>query len=494
MKKYEELHTTIHSLDSHEIRYFKLFAQRHVIGESNTYLKLFDAIRKQSLSNDNELRKIFKDAAFSKNLPSIKLYLLRLINKSLYHFHDKEDPLSVILRHIKLTELFFAKGQYELANSNLKKAKRIAVQDEQFTFSLLISELQIKLSTFSAKQHKVVDVINDEMGYEKEIFKKYLNLREYQHAQAMYKALEKTVFMPETTSEKKQYDSILTQPVFDSVSNALSNKAKNIFYELKNSYQDKLKDKLKKQEISNELLDFFIEYPQLFRKNASAFIQATDEYLQDCLLAKKYTDFDSGLKKFKALQAPSKILQVQIIARASSLELKSAFSNDSFLDIKEIVLESEKQLMRHENSVRTPLLIQLYHETCSQFIAKNKIREALKWNLKIINYSGGYVKKDKLLKAKFINLIIHYLLKNNDYLISKINSEKRKYKTIKGKRSLELILLEILQNKITANSKKEYKQKETLLKKELESSYTTTAFSWLLSDTLVHEFYIGQKK
>lgn len=432
MKKYQELHRTIHSMDGHEVRYFKLFAKRHVIGEGNTYLELFDAIRKQDTCSDNELKQIFSQSDFVRHLPSAKLYLLRLINKSLYHYHDKEDDLSVILRHIKLSELFYTKGEFELAESNLKKAKRAAEKEEAFVFSLLISELQLKLSVSLMRHHKNKEAIAEEMANEKEMFRKYLNLREYLHALARFKALEQITFIPSTFYEKRQYDKIIQQPLFQNPTYALSDKARSIYYEIRNSYDDKIKDKLQKQEISDELLDFFIEHPRLFRKNASSFINATDEYLKECYVKKDHERFLTGLKKFKALEAPTKVLQAQIIYRSGSIELRYLFENGKSAKIQPYILETEKLLRKHV-SAKDLLLHQFYFELSCWFCLSKKYREALKWNLKI-NYSEKHPNKpDFLSKSQLLNSLIHLRLGNTDYLLSRIQSEKRKGNSPKNK-------------------------------------------------------------
>ena len=53
----EELFQLIKSLSKQEKRYFKLYASRHVIGEKNKYVQLFDAIDKQAAYNEEKIKK-----------------------------------------------------------------------------------------------------------------------------------------------------------------------------------------------------------------------------------------------------------------------------------------------------------------------------------------------------------------------------------------------------------------------------------------------------
>ena len=80
------LYDLISSMTMSEKRYFKLFSSRHVIGDSNDYIHLFNAIDKQKVYSEDKLRK----ASFVKNLSQEKNYLYRLVLKSLNAYHSNE--------------------------------------------------------------------------------------------------------------------------------------------------------------------------------------------------------------------------------------------------------------------------------------------------------------------------------------------------------------------------------------------------------------------
>ena len=72
MKK-EPLFDLIQSLTMSEKRFFKIFSQRHIIGEVNQYLLMFDFIDKTPEVNNEILLK----QSFVKNLSAEKNYLYR---------------------------------------------------------------------------------------------------------------------------------------------------------------------------------------------------------------------------------------------------------------------------------------------------------------------------------------------------------------------------------------------------------------------------------
>ncbi|MFB0925750.1 MAG: hypothetical protein QMB65_10815, partial [Vicingaceae bacterium] len=87
MKRSEHLHQLIKSLSKSEKRSFKLFANRHTIGEKNNYIQLFDAIDKQENYDEAILIKKLKDKKLTDNLSSVKVQLYNLILKNLRQYN-----------------------------------------------------------------------------------------------------------------------------------------------------------------------------------------------------------------------------------------------------------------------------------------------------------------------------------------------------------------------------------------------------------------------
>ena len=52
----DELHKLIKSLTQSEKRFFKIYASRHIIGEQNNYVQLFDVIASQKKYNEEAIK------------------------------------------------------------------------------------------------------------------------------------------------------------------------------------------------------------------------------------------------------------------------------------------------------------------------------------------------------------------------------------------------------------------------------------------------------
>jgi hypothetical protein len=130
-EKHEAQHRTRHDLikslkqASHEKRFFKLHSALQS-GDKN-YLRIFDAIDKQKVYDEEGMKKLFAKETFIKHLPSEKNHLYKLILKALRAYHCRELVVSGMLKQeIKNIEILYQKALYVECNKLLHRAKRIA--------------------------------------------------------------------------------------------------------------------------------------------------------------------------------------------------------------------------------------------------------------------------------------------------------------------------------------------------------------------------------
>jgi len=75
MIKEDSLSTLIQSLSMNEKRYFKLFSEKHIIGEQNKYSLLFDFLVKNPESTENDIKSFSKNI----NMPLNMFLLIKII-------------------------------------------------------------------------------------------------------------------------------------------------------------------------------------------------------------------------------------------------------------------------------------------------------------------------------------------------------------------------------------------------------------------------------
>ena len=149
-----DLHHLIHSLERSEKRYFTLFAKRHVIGEENKYLLLYNILEKQKKYDEERLKAALGARGIYTNLAAEKAYLKELILKSLKQFHEKNFIDSILYDKLIQIEILYEKGLFKMGYELIQKTLELSDKYEKHLINtqLLIWKINydIKLNYFDS--------------------------------------------------------------------------------------------------------------------------------------------------------------------------------------------------------------------------------------------------------------------------------------------------------------------------------------------------------
>ena len=159
----EGLFVLIKSLKKSEKRNFKLFINKQTKENGiNTYLRLFNAIEKQEIYNEELL--IQKLKFTQRKLAYTKHLLYELVLKSLRHLYDEKSPdfkLRTLLANI---EILYQKTLYRQSYKMLLKAKKLAFETENYNYLPDILSWSAQLffhSPDKLEQHKAHHTMDD---------------------------------------------------------------------------------------------------------------------------------------------------------------------------------------------------------------------------------------------------------------------------------------------------------------------------------------------
>ena len=140
-----ELHKLIKSLSQSEKRFFKIYASRHIIGEQNNYVSLFDAIASQKQYDEIAIKEKFQGESFMNRFAAIKNYLHLLILKSMRNFHSG-STIDIELKEMLIDiDFLYQKGLYRQCQKLHTKAEKLAIATDKKTRLLEILEWKAKL-------------------------------------------------------------------------------------------------------------------------------------------------------------------------------------------------------------------------------------------------------------------------------------------------------------------------------------------------------------
>jgi hypothetical protein len=156
----DDLYRLIHSLTTEEKGYFKKFSKRHA-SKGTSYLKLFDAINKQTAFEEASLKKKFKDFAV------MKVYLKNMLLQTLLLSELNNDARQVVDRNISFARIYASKGMRDAALKLLHQTVELADKNDFFNQKITLlgamDELLIREVAPAIKWDFIAEKFKDEV-------------------------------------------------------------------------------------------------------------------------------------------------------------------------------------------------------------------------------------------------------------------------------------------------------------------------------------------
>ena len=427
MKPSTELHSLIKSLTKSEKRFFKLNSSLQV-GDKN-YLKIFDFVEKQKKYNEQELKDYFKKETFIKHLPSEKNHLYRLILKSLRAYYSEQSVSSQLKQEIKNIDILSRKALYKECSKFVKRAKKLAEEYEKFYYWFELINWEKRLLEEAYESGVFTANLDELIQEEQGVVDKLRNLAEYHILYSKINYFFRSGGFTRNEEEREFVNEIEDYHLIKGKNTALSTRATTICYYIKGvcsaSYRDydnaliyfrkaktvmerksKIRDDLQLRYIAtlNLLMLCYIDIYDF--KNAESIV----EELLELKNKKAFGALDSKVRIFNATYIGKLLLNNRKGEFKKSIELIPEVEKG--LELFEGKINKEKQLLFTYNKAYTNFGIGAY-------------KNALRYINKVLNDNEKQLRQDIYSFARIFNLIIHFELKNFDFLEYDLKSATR---------------------------------------------------------------------
>ncbi|MBS1494033.1 MAG: hypothetical protein JST55_11000 [Bacteroidetes bacterium] len=476
MKASLNLYNLIKSLTKSEKRYFNLnYLQK---SDDKNYGKLFKEIELQSVKvkyDEEEIKRKFKNELFIKQLTFTKNYLHNLIVKSLISFYSKNNLESELYNLILASKIFFKKSLFDDYFIALEKAKILAERTEKFGTLIEVIKQQMKLVRLkSRKKYKRRNLYNEEQ----EAIKKIENISAYSKLLNTFYSITKIPDYARSKILYKEALKIFDNKLLSSEKYALSETAKDLYYLLLLYKNELLENNAALFEISGKRYESYRRNKDVFKSDPEdKDLSLSYNLLHYSLIAGKIIFFNSAIKEFEYKFINEKNLAVQSESNYFYLQLLSELYYKQN-KMKECLSFADKvfDYLRSDEAIQNKDELLSYYFTYAKinFECKNYLK-ALEVLGIIITHEYKDVRYDILSYAHFLELFIHYELKNYQLVSSYIRSLTRKLSIHKEKDLSEKIILNFFSELISENKideeyvlKKYYKKFQLLKKNKYE--------------------------
>ena len=453
-----------------EKRYFKVFCNRHIIGGQNKYVLLFNIFQKIKSFDEKLIKESIKEHSYSlKFLSSDMNYLKKMLLKSLNEFHSEKTFDIKIKQQLIAIEILFYKGLYQECLELINKAKKIKLFNESSYLMLELLNWEKKCTGYSLGLIKAIEVNRsiencfNQIKIDKEITDIYYN--SYLHKNNLGKINQEEII--------SDFEKLINNKVLLNSNNFFSVRL-NIYYNLiYSNYYHVKRDYINELVFLNKALSYFDLNEEYRFENPLDYISisirvidikkngASEEFY---LELQKLRDFNN------ILDLQEEVVQERIFLFTNQAELEHLLYINQFKDAIIVFENILYAIKTSKYNIEPYYYIKIYYLIASINCAKGDFSSGLKYINTIINKFKFTDRPNVFVRAEFLNIIIHYELKNYDLVIRAIGNIKLKYKAKYEFNYFEIKILEtiykISENPHIIKEKTEFQNLYNLVKSE----------------------------
>lgn len=468
----DDLFRLIQSLSQTEKTYFKKFAQLHVLGEENVYLRLFDAIDAQEKYNEKLLIEIFSKGKSASQFSVLKNYLYNLILKSLRNYHADATVRAELRQQLQNVTLLFEKGLHRQAEKLLRRCRKTAETCELFREMIEISALEQTIllfgKSYDASTIKAVNTILDERAM---VLKKMQNTYDYDRLEYNLTHRLQSV----NKSGFRAAGKLMKNELLKSKKQALCVVSLLKFHHIHSTYLYYTRQRKACIVHLQKEIEILEAHPEIMQLRLQDYVLLTNNLLLLMLELGDYKKFDMRLVQFRkqiAQQSISVRLWGQAVIHNWIIEMQRHYYVFDYAKFTAATDALKKQLKQHKAELNlNDRFVFLDLLTRAAFRAK-KYNDALTYSVELLNHPDAPKKFQQYYHARLLNLLIHCEMENFDLLDYQIQSFQRQIIKSAPSNTLFKVLISFLKKYPALTDKK---QKNLLIEKTIkkipESSY-----------------------
>lgn len=431
-----ELHQLIHSLNKNERKWLSNHAQK-----GSDYQRLFDAIRKQKVYDEEKLKEKFRNESFIHRFSATKNYLFKFILHELFLQYINNDSESSLFAQIHYCELLMRKGLLNTAYKRILKLKKICVEDELFRQAILAISIQRSI-LYLSNNERDFSLLEQTYQEEQTILKKHGNWVDYLYLNSQLSDYRNKNFVARTQDESIFYKDFLKHPLLQNEDQALTRFTQFIYNRLIGECLTRLNEHQKAIHFRKRAVEL---YEGVYSKNEKFFryytmslaelgftlcdIQQTDHALavvkQIYLLEKKYPKTYSSQNR------------INLFTSWSVLELYTYYHSGRFEEggkrLEDVI---ERSIQKRYVDMNPVNLLALNFNTIRVYYGANQYRKALRRIAAIINERADDIGNDIVCFLYLLRLMIHIEVSDDDLIASIgrstanfLQKKKRLYRT-----------------------------------------------------------------
>lgn len=460
MAKNSKVFDLIKHMNMSEKRYFKLFAEKHVIGSQNNYVLLFNTLDKEQFEIDSLIiTRLEKKGYNCQYLSADKNYLYGLILKSLASYHNNRTKHIQIKELLIQIEILYQKGLFFQSLKLAEKAQSIAESTEA---NILLGEVLVWI-------RKNVGALNGPEDSLQTVNSSIDNLeliRVKQQYHALYlevATLRTKLFRARSTEDLKALEELMKNPLLAKKSTIKDNlcliryhQIYAQYYFIKTNHEKEYEHAKKALEIAENSSFYVSEFPFDYLAMYSRLLSITKFIDKD--------NYDVVLDRFRKIKADKHIIckdrfNFQLFNYSTMSELAYCIYNGQWERGLGIIPDARNQIKKYEIYLERSSILTFLYLFAYINLATGRYREALKDVNVILNEFKIKDRPDLFHFSRILNLVIHFELQNVSLIPYIYKSTENYFKKRNSSYPTEVLLLDFFK-KVTEDKDEKKLQNE----------------------------------
>ncbi len=450
MQKKGQLFDLVKSLTKSEKRYLRLVALQ---GNNSNYMRLFDAIEAQEVSDEKAIKEEFAGEKFVKQLHVTKIYLTRLIMRALRNFHAAQDKTAEVLDLLRDIGILFRKELYPQCGLWIVRALEIAKEYELHPLQVELLTWQRKLLVAqygnSGKKGELNAIVEEQ--------KKSLKLLE-EHFDLW------TITINMLDYVRIQPSKILDKefPVLDLDEKPDSLDSRTLYHLIWYAYHVFSGDGAERAEDElNELIGLWEERPERIKNDPNTYITMLNNKVGCLLFTQKRHEVIPLLEKIREVPKAYGLtaqdpIYLKSQAKAYNVELELYRDKKNTDEARGIMKEAGDFIAKYEKQLPPEYQLLIPYQLAYLHFLDRNYSASLDHSRSITELNFGDLREDIQNYANFLNLMTHYELDNNIVLRYGVESCRRSLKKRRTLLPVEQRLLKFF-SKLSTSPKGEHR-------------------------------------
>lgn len=415
----------VKGMNRRERSFFKRYLQMHSAGKSSDLLILYDSLVNYSRDaknyDEDEFRKK-TTAGKIKHFPVVKNNLYNLILKSLNEFSGETTNESRVKNLVEQSDILFSRSLLKQSQSALKRAKKIAEENEMFLYihTILSKERKLARYTLSAGEYESeIDRIYSSFNQNLEKLK---NLTDMNDLGSRFTLMiqKYPTSMARDEAALNETRKITEHPLLKDEKLMLSDTTRKKFYNLKIIASEWEKD-------YHASLGYAMKYTALVedelktgKASKHELIISLYSVLVQTVRASAYAEYESAYEKMENIPLIYKNLTERDRSELNYYKGISVFSvgADGFYTERgnEMLKEAEENSALYERTLSMQQKIIWYFVIARFCYFKNEFTLSSKWLNRLIAMPNADLSQDYQCYARIMNIIVAYESGNPDMI------------------------------------------------------------------------------